>query len=214
MLNHRDRQYDFNKSPTAYHYYFKKGEQVFDSRETLQKLQKRLLKKQAINTIISDIQTDSSWNNLAGEIAVKAVTDLPTWPRHSHLIVRLPSGHCVEYGRQATTRPLVLQLSQGHYEAVISDRITPVAGDGNCFYHSLLLTLQDAEQQQLLGAAFIPYDRKSVADDIGNPNVMALRQLLAGYLQENTTVISDYLTDNGVSHEQVICENDRTVARS
>ncbi len=216
--------YDFNKIATAYCYRFKKGEQVFDSREMLPASpigkhseldqQQQLLKQQAINTIISDIQTDGSWNNIAGEIAVKAVTGIPTWPCDNHVEVRLTGGHYIEYGRQVTTRPLVLQLAQGHYEAVIAGKVTAVASDGNCFYHALLLTLNDTEQQQLLGTAFIPYGRKSVADDSGNPNVMALRRLLASHLQDNTPVISDYLTANGVSDEQVLLENEAGMARS
>ncbi len=60
-----------------------------------------------------------------------------------------------------------------------------------------------------MGTAFIPYDRKSVADDVGNPNMMASRQLLASHLRENPAVISDFLTKSYVTYEEVIQEDEQ-----
>ncbi len=108
--------FPINRSPTAYAYRFKTEEQICDNRGTLElDQQQQLFKQRAIDTIIRDIQTNGSWNNLASEIAPTVVICLPTWPAGQHLEVRSQGGQCSEFGRQATTsRLLVLKLAQGH----------------------------------------------------------------------------------------------------
>lgn len=103
----KPQPYDFNKSPTAYAYRFKTEEQICDNRGTLElDQQQQLLKQRAIDTIIRDIQTNGSWNNLAGEIAPTVVTCLPTWPGGQHLEVRSQGGSVVSLaGKQPLVGP-------------------------------------------------------------------------------------------------------------
>ncbi len=216
--------FPINRSPTAYAYLFKTGERVFDSRERqphghttptaysdVSKIGEPLFGGRETQRIINDIETNRSWNGTAGDIVPEAVTQLPTWPADKHLDLNVVSNdgvHRHEFGKQLTTTPLRMQLRNNHYEAIIAGQVTPVASDGNCFYHSLLLTLNHSEQQQLLGTAFISYDRNSIADDANNPNVMALRQLLASYLRENPA-FHNFFPDGVLEHENSILQDEQ-----
>ncbi|MEW9889698.1 MAG: hypothetical protein AB2989_00330 [Candidatus Symbiodolus clandestinus] len=188
------------------------GDNVLGNKLEQKPLPKQLpnrLREKAINIITSDIQTSGLWKSYATEVAVHAITKLPNWPKNRRLKIKNIVGNYSEeqeIGNYHGSKPLKLILQNNHYQPIIDGVERPIALDGDCFYHSVLLSLTAAEQWQLLGGFYISYHRKTIQDDHNNPNIDTLRQLLANHLKRNPGLIDEIVKEKNFDYESIVKE--------
>lgn len=102
------------------------------------------------------------WQSTLFDLAPHVITSTPRWPRNVRLLIVDAQGNSLgTYGGEHAREPSVVKLvlNNEHYDVEIDGTLRKMAGDGNCFFHSICAGLGSDVNRLLFDDSGEPHQR-------------------------------------------------------